>query len=124
MGIGWGRLSGDQNINNPFIKFSDSFKTRSAETGIEGGTFNYLDWFSGNRAAIFGGFEYSVRRYGLNLKLEYDTSNPDQEYSGNIPLEVKSRFNFGITRSLNNMLDLGIGIERGTELRISFVLNK
>jgi len=122
LGIGWGRLSADQNIHNPFISFSDNFKQRTSEAGQEGGTFNYLDWFSGNRAAIFGGIEYSLRRYGLNLKLEYDTSNPDQRHPKHIPIEVKSRFNFGISRSLNNMLDLGIGIERGTELRFSFVL--
>ena len=121
LGLGWGLLGGDQNINNPFINVSDNFKTRGSSLG-ESGSFNSSSWFSGKRAAVFGGIEYSLRRYGVNLKLEYDTTNPDRGISGNVPLEVKSRFNFGISRSFNNMVELGLGIERGTELRFSFVL--
>ena len=50
------------------------------------------------------------------MKVEYDTSNPDLGYSGpRIP--VDSRFNVGITRPINNNLDLGLSFERGNQFR-------
>lgn len=118
LGIGWGALGQDENARNPFISLNESFKTRNATVG-EGGSFNPKNWFSGEKVALFGGLEYSLHRYGLNLKLEYDTSNPDMGYSGP-RLEVKSRFNFGVTRSFSELLDLGLSYERGSELRFSF----
>ena len=120
LGIGWGYLGQDGNIRNPLISVNENFQGRASLEG-QGGKFNYLDWFSGERAAIFGGLEYSLPRYGFNLKLEYDTTNPDLGFSGP-PLEVKSRFNFGVTRSFSNLLDLGLSYERGSELRLFFSL--
>ena len=87
MGIGWGMLATESNIRNPQISLDERFGIRSSEF-LQGGVFNLEDWFSGERAALFGGLEYSFPKRGLNLKLEYDTSNTD---SG--PLEKKRRFN-------------------------------
>ena len=85
----------------------------------EGGTFNSDTWFSGEEISIFTGIEYYMQKYGLILKLEYDTSNPDLGYSGpKIP--VQSRFNFGISRPVNSNLDLGLSFERGNQFRLSF----
>ena len=120
LGLGWGVLGSDQNIRNPLISLSPGFEYRDG-TSEGGGTFNVKDWFSGNRAALFGGLEYSLHRYGLNLKLEYDSSNPGlgENRQGQ---EVKSRFNLGLVTSLGEFLDLGLSFERGTQLRFSFVL--
>jgi len=118
LGLGWGALGIDQNIRNPFISLGESFseRTRAAK---KGGSFNTNYWFSGRRAAIYGGLEYKLYKFGLNLKLEYDTTNPDLGFYGP-PLEVKSRFNFGVFRSFNEFIDLGLSYERGTEVRFSF----
>ena len=118
LGIGWGALGQDANIRNPLISLNENFKRRDSQRR-EGGQFSPRDWFSGERAAVFGGLEYGLRRYGLSLKLEYDTTNPDKGYSGP-PIEVKSRINFGIARSFGDFLDLGLSYERGSELRFSF----
>ena len=121
MGIGWGLLGADNNIRNPLISLREGFKTRSSSYSTEGGEFNVADWFSGERAALFGGLEYSFPKQGLSLKLEYDTSNPDLGLSGPA-MDVKSRFNIGVTRSLGKFVDLGLSFERGTEVRFSFVM--
>ena len=119
LGIGWGLLGADNNIRNPLISLDERFETRNSETG-DGGQILFGDWFSGKRSSLFGGFEYSFPKRGFNLKLEYDTSNPDLGLSG-LPIEVKSRFNFGISRPLGEFIDLGLSFERGTQIRFSFV---
>ena len=73
--------------------------------------------FSGERAALFGGLEYSFLKKGLNIKLEYDTSNID-----NGPVEVKSKFNLGFSRPLGEFIDLGLSFEKGTQVRFTFVI--
>ena len=123
LGLGFGILGADSNIRNPFISLNPGFQDRSAVQG-QGGVLSVKDWFSGNKAAVFAGIEYSIPRYGLNLKLEYDTSRPDLGY-GNMKRqsqEVKSRFNFGLVRPLGDFIDLGLSFERGTEFRFSFVV--
>ena len=123
MGIGWGELGADANIRNPLTILGDRFETRreGLSTSVEGGTFLVEDWFSGQQAALFGGLEYSFPKRGFNLKLEYDTTNPDLGLLGPA-VDVRSRFNLGITRTLGNALDLGLSYERGTQVRFSFVL--
>ena len=121
LGLGWGTLGVAGNIKNPFLDIHDGFKTRQKTYG-EGGTFNFKQWFSGERASVYGGIEYYLFRHGLTFKLEYDTSH-DGNTLGPIHPEVhpvESRYNFGITRPLGKWLDLGLSYERGNELRVSF----
>jgi hypothetical protein len=117
-GIGWGLLGLEGGMSNPFLSLHDSFKERSSTQG-EGGVFTYKDWFSGD-AAIFGGIEYDLKKYGLRLKLEYDTSNPDKNPSN--PFPVKSRFNLGMNYFVSDSLNIGVAFERGEAFRISFAL--
>ena len=118
VGYGWGALGQNQNVRNPFLSINEEFRYRNKDSS-EGGTFNSDTWFSGEEISIFTGIEYYMQKYGLIFKLEYDTSNPDLGYSGpNIP--VQSRFNFGISRPVNNNLDLGLSFERGNQFRLSF----
>ena len=108
----------NQNVRNPFLSINEEFRYRNKDSS-EGGTFNSDTWFSGEEISIFTGIEYYMQKYGLILKLEYDTSNPDLGYSGpKIP--VQSRFNFGISRPVNSNLDLGLSFERGNQFRLSF----
>ena len=120
IGYGWGALGQNQNVRNPFLSVSDDFKYRNKTFG-EGGAFNSKTWFSGEEISIYSGIEYYIQRYGLILKVEYDTSNPDLGYSGP-RLPVDSRFNVGIRRPINNNLDLGLSFERGNQFRLSFAV--
>ena len=115
-GLGWGILGSDDSIRNPLISLSESFQIRTGSIK-EGGEFKYTDWFSGT-AALFGGVEYHLRKYGLKLIAEYDSSSPDKSTIS--PLEVKSNFNLGLNYHVSNNLQLGLSFERGTNFRMSF----
>ena len=120
IGLGWGSLGQNKNLKNPFISINKNFASREGSGG-DGGEFNNKSWFSGERISLYSGIEYYVQRYGFIIKVEYDTTNLDEGYSGpKVP--VKSRFNFGINRPINESLDLGISFERGNEIRFSFAV--
>ena len=104
----------------PLLSISEDFRYRNKTAG-QGGAFNSKTWFSGEEISIYSGVEYYLQRYGLILKVEYDTSNPDLGYSGP-KLPVESRFNVGISRPVNSNLDLGLSFERGNQLRLSFAI--
>ncbi len=116
VGIGWGQLGRANNIGNPFSSIRDSFNYRNSQLG-EGGDFSYSNWFSGD-AAIFGGFEYHLRKYGITLKAEYDTSNLDKDL--NNPIKVDSPFNYGLVYQFSRSINFGFGYERGSTFRASF----
>lgn len=125
LGLGWGDLGRDNNISNPLTPLNDSFDKRKVESTGQGGTFDFNKWFSGE-TAIFGGIEYDLPKQGLRLKLEYDTTRPDKERfiktGTRIPLEVRSRLNFGISYSLSKNFTISSSFERGTQFRVSFNL--
>jgi len=76
LGMGWGRLAGDGDINNPLIQFSDRFASRFAALG-RGGTLSNSAFFSGKKVGFFGGAAYQFDSLPVSLMLEY---NPDQYY--------------------------------------------
>ena len=118
LGLGWGLLGSEGGISNPFSSIDERFKIRGGDQGL-GGEFNLEDWFSGS-TSLFGGIEYDFHKWGLRLKLEYDTSNPDiNKFS---TLNVDSRFNIGLNYYLSNSLNLGLAFERGNQFRLSFAL--
>jgi len=120
-GLGWGVLGSEGGFSNPLISLDQNFRIRNSDQG-NGGEFNYQDWFSGD-TSFLGGIEYDLKRYGLRFSLEYDTSEPDTESKErNNPFSIKSRFNFGINYSLSESLNLGLAIERGEQVRLSFAL--
>ena len=117
-GLGWGLLGSDNSIRNPFNSLHSSFKTRTGEFG-QGGDFNYSDWFSGP-TGVFGGVEYNLRKYGLKLIAEYDSSDPQMNPSN--PMVVKNKLNLGLNYHLSNSFQLGMSFDRGTNFRLSFSL--
>ena len=117
LGLGWGVLGTQGGISSPLKFVSDGFEIRDAESG-QGGEFSYSNWFSGT-ASILSAIEYDLKKTGLRLKLEYDTTNPDQR---NIVQEVKSRFNFGFTYHLSENFKFSSSFERGDQFRIGFNL--
>ena len=118
-GYGWGLLGSEGGYSNPLESILNVQSERSGLEVGQGGSFSSKSWFSGT-TSIFGGVEYDLRKYGLKLKLEYDTSNPDD--SETTPLMVRSRFNLGATYYLSKNLHIGAGYERGNQFRVSFQL--
>ena len=118
VGLGWGILGSADNISNPFGNFRDSFKERNADQG-EGGNFAIKNWFSG-QTSLFAGLEYDLKKYGLRLKLEYDTSKPFE--NNKVSIKPKTDLNAGISYHLYDWLDLGLSYERGNQFRVSFSL--
>ena len=93
LGVGWGRLSGKGDFDNPLKNISNRFKKRNSSVG-EGGEFSF-DNFCGEEVGIFGGLTYKLADYPLKFLAEY---NPD-EYSfqvrnGSKPPE--SPYSFGL----------------------------
>ncbi len=119
LGLGWGALGRDSNYSNPFLSIDERFKFRQRSIG-QGGTFNSKSWFAGDTSLI-GGLEYDLNKLGLKLKLEYDTTNPDQDIL--FPVKVDSRLNLGLTYYLARNLQVGASLERGNQFRISLVLH-
>ena len=119
LGIGWGVLGKDSNITNPLYELNENFRFRNDSSG-QGGTFTFKNWFSGE-AAIFGGLEYDLKKYGLRFKIEYDTTRPDLlPNAASIPLKVNSRINAGVSFFLSDSLSMSASYERGNEFRVSF----
>jgi hypothetical protein len=74
LGMGWGRLAGNGDINNPLIQLSDRFATRETDFGL-GGELSSGAFFGGKKAGFFGGAAYQFDSLPVSLMLEY---NPDQ----------------------------------------------
>ena len=74
LGVGWGRLAGKGDFNNPLIKLSDSFSSRANDVG-RGGEVSTNIFFSGEKVGVFGGLSYQPDSLPVSLMLEY---NPDQ----------------------------------------------
>ena len=116
-GVGWGILGSAGNFSNPFYSLGDSFKVR--EYGdTEGGSFSPKSWFSGD-ASLLAGVEYDLLKYGLKLKLEYDTTYPERS---DPTLNTDSRFNLGLSYFFSKNLNFGLAFERGNQFRVSFSL--
>ena len=119
MGLGWGRLNGTEKLKSIFW-WRDPSKVDSGQ----GGKIHLDRFFSGNTMSVFGGIEYFTKIPNLSLKLEYDSSNYDQNIGreinffqkGNI-FEVDSRFNYAMNYRLNfserEKVDLTLGFTRG-----------
>ena len=100
LGMGWGILGTASNISNPLNSLHDGFRDRNSDFG-EGGTFSFKNWFSG-KTAIFGGLEYDLPKRGLRLKLEYDTSNPDNKV---LLMKLKNLIKFWNNFAFSNNLN-------------------
>ena len=63
--IGWNKFS------NPLIHLSESFKERSEGFKDLGGSLDFNNYFSGEKAAFFANFQYRIRN-NMTLSFEYD----------------------------------------------------
>ncbi|MDG2500754.1 MAG: YjbH domain-containing protein [Porticoccaceae bacterium] len=74
LGMGWGRLAGQGDFNNPLTQLSNSFDDRGGFEGL-GGELSTDMFFSGTDVGLFGGVQYQSGSLPLSVMLEY---NPDQ----------------------------------------------
>ena len=61
LGMGWGRLAGKGDFENPMTWLSNTFSVRDSDTGL-GGELSTGDFFSGKEVGLFGGISYDVTR--------------------------------------------------------------
>ncbi len=116
-GLGWGVLGSAGGIKKPLSYLGDRFDTRTKSSDL-GGDFNAGSWFAGE-ASVFAGLEYDLKRHGLKLKLEYDTTEPDKKI---LSVPVNNRFNIGLNYFLSENLNLGLSYERGNQFRFTVAL--
>jgi len=117
MGLGWGVLGSAGGVKKPLSYLGDRFNARVKASDL-GGDFNAGSWFAGE-ASLFAGLEYDIKRHGLRLNLEYDTTEPDKQLT---PVPVSSRFNIGVNYFLSDNVNLGLSFERGNQFRFTFAL--
>ena len=126
LGLGWGRLAGTKDFDNPLGWIDDNRKKRGGYQST-GGKINLSRFFSGESASIFGGIEYFTPIENLSLKFEYDSSDyssvegKERNFKevGDI-FSVDSRLNYAINYRIDlgarDKLDISIGYLRGNTL--------
>ena len=88
VGLGWGALSTNDGIDNPFVNIDESFNSRPIDYG-KGGNIQFDRWFRGEKASSFYGLEYLNKYSGIRFKVDYDSSNP-------FNLTKESNFSYGL----------------------------
>ena len=74
LGVAWGRLAGNGDLNNPLAHLADRFAVRErSDSGLGGGLLTGT-FFSGEKIGFFGGIQYQPDSLPVSLMLEY---NPD-----------------------------------------------
>ena len=126
LGMGWGRLAGNGNINNPLINFGEqfAFRQRSVDSGgggggrLSGGIF-----FSGPKVGFFGGINYQPDSLPVSLMVEYNPDQYDNEVSeGQVrpksPWSAAVKWDAvpGVSLSLSRQHDQEWGIELSAAL--------
>ena len=74
LGLGWGRLAGEGDFQNPFTYLSNTFNVRDSSFG-KGGKLATGSFFRGEEVGLFGGVSYKSNSLPVSLMVEY---NPDQ----------------------------------------------
>ena len=80
LGMGWGRLAGKGDFNNPLTHLSNSFEDRGGFEGL-GGELSTDMFFSGKDVGLFGGVQYQSDSLPLSVMLEYNPDQYDWEFS-------------------------------------------
>jgi hypothetical protein len=120
LGLGWGNLS-DNTLKNPLTRISKKFESRAGfqEEGGMGGEISTSSFFRGKKIGAFGGIQYQVPfTQGMQLKIEYDSTNYDDE--GFYSLDPESNINYGLAYALNKNIKINFGYIRGNKFQFGF----
>ena len=124
LGVGWGRLAGKGEMDNPLIEISQRFATRSDQidsSGFsgQGGELSFGDFFSGKKIGLFGGIEHRFEHLPFTALAEYnpDTFQFNRDRGGAAP---KSKLSYGIQWHVNPTTDITFSYQHGDEVGLSF----
>tara|TARA_B100000945_G_scaffold319917_1_gene328435 strand:+ start:15377 stop:17359 length:1983 start_codon:yes stop_codon:yes gene_type:complete len=120
IGLGWGTMNDGISFSNPFIKIDEDFEARSLLTKDRGGTLDFNNYFSGEKASLFFGGSYMINNKNKIL-FELDPTN----YSNpNIPYtESKSKINIAYLRDFND-ISLKTSFLRGNKVSVQLAYNR
>ena len=116
VGLGWGRLAGNDVLENPLTTLSSSFERRDSDVGF-GGEFSFNNYFSGPNLGVFGGLEYSIPSINGKVQLEYNSDNYNTEVNRGV-LTRDSRFSYGVVWEPAKDLELGLSWQHGSEIAL------
>ena len=128
LGIGWGKLAGNNSFKNPLSGLSTSLLKRplTSDNYNLGGSLSYDQWFRGD-ASIFGGLEWRIPNInGFSLKLEFDPFNYldfSARNRSDAVYEIRKKnkdLNFGLSYALNKHLTIDASYIKGNTFNISF----
>jgi hypothetical protein len=136
LGMGWGKLAGNNGRKNPLGYLANRFNSRGIQSSNYnlGGSLAYDQWFSGP-ASFFGGIELFVPKLnGAKIKLEYDPSNYiGENATGLSPFNIgaseiirnqDSNFNIGLSYKINKYVTLDTSYIKGNTLNLSINISR
>jgi Exopolysaccharide biosynthesis protein YbjH len=95
-GLGWGRLSDNNVMPNPFGKLISSFNTRKPASGL-GGVVDFGEFFHGPETGVFGGVAWQTPIDNLSVLAEYSSDKYEGEGAFKGGLRVRSPANVGLS---------------------------
>jgi hypothetical protein len=119
-GIVWGYGARSNKFTNPLTYLSSGFSVRSGGA-TTGGQVNFGDYFTGEKAAVFGGLAYRTPIEGLVFKFEYDPNDYQLEPQSNV-LAASSHINYGFSYRPFHWFEASAAIERGNSYMFRFSL--
>lgn len=114
LGMGWGYFAQRETFSNPFKILGSTFDERTGDR-ITGGTFSIGDYFSGDKAALFGGVEYFTPIEGLSLKAEWSSIDHDEERFTRL-IGEDLPINFAVNYRPVDFWEISLGFERGNSI--------
>jgi len=122
LGMGWGRLAGNGDMENPLISISDGFRTRDTAFG-KGGELASGAFFRGEKVGVFGGVEYKPDFLPVTLMVEYNPDQYDRAFLKGVlrpksPLSAAVKWDAlpGISLTLSRQHDQEWGVELSAAL--------
>lgn len=113
MGAGWGRFAERDVFSNPLTNISDTFASRSAETG-RGGKVSFNNFFSGPDVGLFGGLSYELEDWNTRFLVEYNSDSYQRERTlGTIP--DASPVSYGVEWEPISGIALGLNRQQGNQ---------
>ena len=119
MGMGWGRLAGDELFKNPLTFVSDRFERRTAQTGV-GGEFSFGNFFSGSNVGLFGGVSYQFKSWPVKALVEYNPDSYAFNNRGSLEYVPSSKVSYGVEWEALPGITLSLSHQHGDHIGIGF----
>lgn len=120
LGVGWGRLSGNNVFSNPLIKLNESFRFRDNLNDYnQGGTLSGGQFFKGEKIGVFGGISYTVPNTPVRMIAEYNPDKYEYDVSFGAP-HPRNPYSFGLEWQLQENISVLLSHQHGQEWGLSF----